>query len=148
MIKKFLTIVVLIIVSLSVFGQSDKEYSKTLKRMFEVSGSEETYQSVIAQMFTMLKQQHPDVESSVWDEFEKEFLKTSIDDLVEMLAQVYSKYLTIADLEDLIGFYETPIGKKFAQNSPLIMQESLQVGQEWGRKIGQEIKKKIKEKGF
>ena len=148
MTKKFLTLSVLIFVSLTVFGQVDKEYSKTLKKMFEVSGTEESYQAVIKQMFTMFKQQYSDVETDVWVAFEKEFSKTSLNDLTEMLVPVYSKYMTIEDVKELIKFYETPVGKKFAKNTPLIMQESMQVGQEWGMKIGQEFEKKMKEKGY
>ena len=148
MTKKFLTLSVLIFVSLTVFGQVDKEYSKTLKKMFEVSGTEESYQAVINQLFTMFKQQYSDVETDVWVAFEKEFSKTSLNDLTEMLVPVYSKYMTIEDVKELIKFYETPVGKKFAKNTPLIMQESMQVGQEWGMKIGQEFEKKMKEKGY
>lgn len=148
MTKKILTISVLIIVSLTVFGQADKEYSKTLKKMFKVSGTEESYQTVIKQMFTMFRQQYSDVESDVWDDLEKEFSKTSLNDLTEMLVPVYSKYMTLEDLQELIKFYETPVGKKFAKNSPLIMQESMQVGQQWGMKIGQDFEKKMKEKGY
>ena len=48
----------------------------------------------------------------------------------------------------MIKFYETPIGKKFAQNTPLIMQESMQVGQQWGAKIFNDFETKMKAKGY
>ncbi|GAB4198018.1 MAG: hypothetical protein Fur004_16070 [Thermoflexibacter sp.] len=68
--------------------------------------------------------------------------------MTEMLAPVYQKYMNLADLRELIKFYQTPTGKKFAQNTPFIVQESMQVGQEWGRKVGQDFAQKIKEKGY
>ena len=138
----------LFIISSQVSGQGDKEYSETLKKMFKVSGYEESYQTAINQMITMFKKQYSNVESDVWDELEKEFSKTSIIELTEMLIPVYSKYLTINDLQELIRFYETPVGKKFAKNSPLIIQESMQIGQQWGMKIGQDIETKMKERGY
>ena len=82
------------------------------------------------------------------DYVRKEFLNTSLDDLVEMLVPVYSKYMTQGDLEKLIEFYQTPVGKKYAKSTPMITQESMQVGQQWGMKIGQEFEKKMKEKGY
>jgi hypothetical protein len=130
------------------FGQAEKEYARTLKEMFEVSGTEESYQAAIKQMMAMFRQQSPNVEAVVWDEFEQEFSKTSINDLVEMLVPVYRKYMTEEDLKEMIKFYQTPVGQKFAKSTPLIMQESMQVGQEWGMKIGQDIGKKLKEKGY
>ena len=138
----------LVLLSFSTYGQTDKEYSKTLNKMFEVSGTEESYQAAIKQMFTMFKQQYSNVETTIWDDMEKEFSQTSMNDLTEMLVPVYSKYMTKDDLEELIKFYQTPVGKKFAKNTPLIMQESIQIGQQWGMKIGQDFKKKMEEKGY
>lgn len=151
MTKRLLTIALFIIVSLSVSGQENKgntEYTKTLKQMFEVSGSEGAYKTAIKQMFAMYKQQYSNVEAEVWNDLEKECTKTSLNDLANMLAPVYSKYMTIKDLKELIKFYKTPVGKKFAKSTPFIMKESMQVGQQWGMKIGQQFIKKLKEKGY
>ena len=148
MTKKLLTFIFAALLSATVFGQVDKEYNETLKKMFEISGSEETYKAVISQMFTMFKQQYSDVKVDVWNELEKEMSKTSLNDLIDMLISVYSKYMTKEDLEGLITFYETPVGKKFSRSTPLIMQESIQIGQQWGMKIGQEFVNKMKERGY
>ncbi len=146
---KVLTIVsFLFLLSVSTYGQVDTAYNKTLKKMFEVSGTEESYQAVIKQMYTMFKQQYTGVEVDLWNELEKEFSQTSMNDLTEMLAPVYSKYMTKEDLEEFIKFYQTPVGKKFAKNTPFIMQESMQIGQQWGMKIGENFKNKMKEKGY
>jgi len=126
----------------------DQEYTQTLKKMFEVSGSEESYKTAIKQMFTMFKKQYSNVETEIWGDFEKDFSQTSINDLAEMIAPVYMKYMTKEDLEDLIKFYQSPIGKKFAKNTPMIVQESMQIGQEWGMKIGEDFAKKMKKKGY
>ena len=146
--KIILSIVLILMANTAVFAQADNDYAKVLTKMFEVSGSEETYKATITQMFGMLKQEYAQVEAKVWNEFEQEFLETSLDDLVEMLIPVYSKHMTQKDLEAIVAFYQTPAGIKFAQKTPLIMQESMQVGQEWGRKIGQEFDKKMKERGY
>lgn len=130
------------------FGQVNDDYSKTLKEMYKVSGSEESYQAAIQQMFAIFKQQKTNVDDEFWTEFENEFSKTSINDLVDMLAPVYIKYLTLEDLKEIIRFYQTPVGQKFAKSTPLIMQESMQIGQQWGMKLGLEITKKLEEKGY
>lgn len=147
--KKIILIIALTITSYSVsFGQVDENYVKTLKTMFKVTGSEETYRTVIKQMFTMFKEQYSNVEEKTWVELEKEFQKTSINDLVRMLAPVYVKYLNQEELRELIDFYSSPVGKKIAQSTPLITQESMQIGQEWGKKIGEEFVQKMKKKGY
>lgn len=112
--------------------------------MFEVSGTEDSYKTMITQMFGMFKQQYPDIKPELWSELQGEFLTTSLNDLVVMLVPVYQKYMTKDDLEKIIVFYQTPTGKKFATNTPLIMQGSMQVGQQWRLKVGQEFEKKLR----
>jgi uncharacterized protein len=138
--------VIFLLLSAPAFSQGDKSYEKTLKKMFEVSGSEESYKAVIKQMFDMFKDQYPETERKIMDEMEGEFLKTSLDDLVEMLVPVYKKYMSEEELQELIKFYQTPVGKKYAKNTPAIMQESMQLGQQWGLKIGQKFQEKLAEK--
>ena len=138
---------ILIFTNLS-FGQADNEYKEALQTMFKVSGSEEMYQTAIEQMFTMFKGQYSSVKDEVWVSLEAEFKNTSINDLIEMLTPTYQKHLTLEDIKGLIEFYRTPVGKKYAKKSPMIMQESMQIGQQWGMKIGEEFAEKMKEKGY
>src|SRR5687767_12722582 len=146
--KTILSITILLISASSAFAQVDDKYKSTLKKMLEAGGSEASFKVVIKQMFDMLKQQNTNVPDSLWSDFEKEFSKTSMDELVDMLSPVYQKHMTITDLEVIIGFYQTPAGKKYAEKTPLIMQESMQVGQQWGMKIGQKFREKLQEKGY
>lgn len=147
--KKFISTLSLIFILTNLsFGQTDNEYRETLQTMFKVSGSEEIYQTAISQMFTMFKEQYSSVKEETWVSLEAEFKNTSINDLIELLTPTYQKHLTLEEIKGLIEFYETPVGKKYAQKSPLIMQESMQIGQQWGMKIGEEFAKKMKDKGY
>ncbi|MCF0063471.1 DUF2059 domain-containing protein [Dyadobacter chenwenxiniae] len=147
--KKFTCTMMLILTCVAFSNaQGNPEYKAKLKKMFEVSGSEKSYKVAIEQMFTMFKQQKTTVPDSIWQQFQGEFLKTSLDDLVNMLEPVYSKSLSQDDLQQLIAFYQTPIGVKYAAKTPAIMQESMQVGQQWGMKIANEFQEKLKAKGY
>lgn len=129
----------------SSFAQAKEEYKKALLEMFTASGTDEAYISAIKQMMTMFKENYKDVPANFWKEAEQEMLKSSIEDLAELLVPVYEKHLTIADLREMTKFYNTPVGKKYAQSTGPIMQESMKVGETWGRKIGEKIAKKISE---
>ncbi|MFD0939621.1 DUF2059 domain-containing protein [Pedobacter boryungensis] len=145
--KKILTLLVFFILSTSVcFSQTNTEYKNAVKKMMVVSGAENTYKVVIDQMVTAFKTQKSNAPEEFWTEMGTEMVKTSMTDLVDMLAPVYEKHLTLADINELIAFYQSPIGKKFAKETPFITQESMQVGQQWGMKLGQKIVDKLKEK--
>lgn len=146
--KKILVIVILSFISSSTFAQDNAAYTATLKKMLESTGGQGAFQAAIKQMFSMFRQQKTNVPAEIWNSLQTEMEKTSMDDLATLLTPVYQKQLSEADLKKIIEFYETPIGKKYASAVPTIMQESMQVGQEWGMKIGQQIMQKIAEKGY
>jgi len=99
-------------------------------------------------MFAMMKQQLPNVPAEFWTETEKEMMKTLVDDLVEMLAPIYQKHLTLKDLQEIVKFYESPIGKKMAAAQPAITSESMKVGQQWGMNIAMKVQEALKAKGY
>lgn len=144
--KKIIFLTASLFVATLTLSAQSSDYSKKLNEMFVVSGSEESYKAAITQMLTIFKQQSPETGEDTWKELEVEFMKSSISDLTEMLVPVYQKYLTLEDLEGMIAFYKTPVGQKYARTTPLIMQESMQIGAEWGQKIGENLQKKLEEK--
>lgn len=130
------------------FSQENNSYKSSLTKLIQVSGSEAAYKGALDQMVSMFKQQQSNVPKEFWDEFTIEVNKNAIDQLVNLVLPIYQKHLTEADLLGVIAFYETPAGKKFAEKTPLITQESMLAGQEWGKQIGQKVVDRLKEKGY
>lgn len=147
---KKLTLLLLLsmFVSHTAFSQELSEYDQALKSMTELSGGHEAFKSAIKQMMLGFKESRPEIEASIWDELEAEFTKTSLDELVSMLSPVYQKYMTIEDIRAITDFYRTTVGEKYARYSPQIVQESIAVGQEWGKLVGERFVEKLKERGY
>ena len=51
--------------------------------------------------------------------------------MMPKLVAVYAKHFTQQDIRTLIAFYNTDLGRKLIDQTPLIVQESAIVGQEW-----------------
>jgi hypothetical protein len=130
------------------YAQSSSEYAVRMTKLFEISGSEETYHAAIDQMFKGLRQQKTTIPDSVMAAYEKEFQKTSMQELIKMLQPVYEKHLSLTDINEIIRFYESPVGKKYADKTPMIMRESMQAGQQWGMKVANDFQEKMKAKGY
>ncbi|MET1055074.1 MAG: DUF2059 domain-containing protein [Pedobacter sp.] len=145
--KSILTLCLALIAFLS-FGQDNDKYKSSLKNLLQISGSEAAYKGVLVQMVTMFKQQQPNVPAEFWDEFGVEANKDISNQLLTLMLPIYQKHLTETDLLDIIAFYQTPAGKKFAEKSPLITQEAMVAGQEWGRQLGQKAVDNLKAKGY
>lgn len=90
---------------------------------------------IIDRMIDGMKSAMPDAGEEFWTAFRK---KAKASDFVSMLVPVYSKNLEPADLDELIRFYSSPAGQRFLDKQPLIMQESMEIGQKWGAELAME----------
>ena len=115
------------------------------KELLVAMGTTRTSKQVIDMMIASYKQNMADVPSEFWEEFQKEI---SIDELVDLLVPIYAKYYSDEELVQLTAFYRSPLGQKFTDKLPAITHESFNVGQEWGKKIGEKVVARLKEKGY
>ena len=141
--KKLTILLFICLASVSAFAQNSK--TDKLKQLLELQGSAEMGETVIKTMIEAYKKAYPKVDPKIWDEFTTEMKGN---EMISLVIPIYDKYYTESDIDELIAFYKTPIGKKSIELMPVIMQESMAVGQEWGKKIAEKITKKLKEKGY
>ena len=92
---------------------------------------------VSQQVIQGLRQAQPDVPARTADVVQQ-FLSEQFaiafsapDGMMPKLVAVYAKHFTQQDIRGLIAFYNTDLGKKLIDQTPLIVQESAVVGQEW-----------------
>ena len=128
--------------------QVDKEYRSSVRLMLKLTGVEESFTGMVKQMITMVKAEKTNIPAEFWKGFEKDFISSSVEEIVDKLTPVYQKYLTLDDVNKINEFYKTPAGKKLGEKTPLISKDSKQVGQQWGMSVNQKIQDKLKEKGY
>ncbi len=121
------------------------EKINNIKKLMEITGSKKMSQQVITQMIAGMKKQLPQVPVAFWDSFVAEY---DPDVVMNELIPVYAKYYTNAEIEQIIAFYETPLGKKITQVMPQVMQESMQIGQKYGVQMAQAALKKLQAAGY
>lgn len=146
--KKLLFIFVLLTgAANSVWGQSE-EYKKEFGTMMELSGNAASFEQVVPQILNTLRQQLPNVPAEFWMEAEKEMGEGNSTLLIDMLAPIYHKHLTLEDLKQINLFYATEAGKKWGLAQPAISQEQLTASMKWGQEIGEKIIEKLRIKGY
>jgi len=145
--KKIILLFTLILLTATLsFSQDKAVYRESFKKMMIANGSEQTFKTVIDQMVNNYKSERPEVKQEIWNELGETFHKVGIEELLDLLLPIYQKHLSLEDINNMTAFYQTPTGKRFAEKTPAITQESMQAGQVWGQKIGAEFAKKIAEK--
>ncbi|WP_318460227.1 DUF2059 domain-containing protein [Photobacterium leiognathi] len=110
------------------------------------------------QMTTFLKQSKPDINPKAFDIVEEEISTIMDEEFVindsfkTMMYPIYNKHFTEDELRKMIEINNTEFGKKLIRVMPLINQEGMLVGQEFGKKLGpkiqQRITKRFKEEGI
>jgi hypothetical protein len=75
--------------------------------------------------------------------------KANYNDLSYELVPLYDKYYTHDEIKQLIKFYESPLGKRVLEITPLLSTEAGEIGEEWGKKLAAEVFDDLmKERGY
>ena len=63
--------------------------------------------------------------------------------MIDNVATVYAGSFSIEELREIEAFYRRPVGQKFLEKSPGILQQGIQVGEEGSRKAAEDIKARL-----
>ena len=124
----------------------DSATAATIRHLLAITG---TGMRMVQGMETMVPAQraaNPRIPAAFWDSF-LAHARQDTTRLLDQLIPVYAAHLTKAELDDLVRFYQTPLGRRLAEVLPLIMQESMQAGQSWGAGIGRQVAESLAQSG-
>jgi hypothetical protein len=122
--------------------QPETQKQKDIRKLLKITGSGELGTQVMGQMIGNMKKAMPQVPEKFWSDFMKE---VHTDELVDLIVPVYDRNLSQGDVTELIRFYESPTGKKFVSVLPKITQESMGVGEKWGRELAMKVMLKLQQ---
>ena len=94
-------------------------------------------------MMELLKTQLPNLDEKEWGKIYKDIIEESMNEYIEMVIPIFQKYLTKSDLEEMIKFYQTPIGQKFSKSNTSITKDVMSISQEWGMKLSEKLMETI-----
>ena len=81
---------------------------------------------------------NPEIPGAFWDAFVAH-ARRDLNQFVDSMVPIYAARFDQQELEQLVRFYESPLGRHLTAEQPQILQESMQVGQRWGMRIGKAI---------
>jgi uncharacterized protein len=70
-------------------------------------------------------------------------MSQQVNQLADMLAEIYARNFSADEIHDLIAFYQTPTGQKLLQRQSVVARESMAAGQQWGRQLFGELKQRM-----
>jgi|LFRM01.1.fsa_nt_gb hypothetical protein len=146
--RKSLFIILSLLLSIPATQAQDNEFEKDLALMLELNGSKESYDMVFEQIVGQLKYSMPNVSDENWAKVKADVFDKQIIELNKKLVPIYKKHFTHDEIKGIIAFYQTEVGKKMAQKSAVLAQESMAIGQQWGMQLGQFIQDYLTNNGY
>ncbi len=142
--KKYVALAIVgLLFTMPLFAEPAKPES--IRLMMKKTGAVNIGEEMMKHMLPSLKQLSPNAPESFWKEIMTEM---DMSDAIELLVPIYQKHLTEQDVQAINRFYDTDAGKRLIKANPKIMEESMAVGQKWGREVAEKVIKKLKEKNL
>lgn len=133
-----ITTIILLSVGVFSFGQTAKEQKIT--DLLSLMGTTQSMKTTYEYLINNYKNQYPSVSSEYWDRAGK---LVNYEDLIRRIIPVYTKNFSEKEIDDLLAFYQTSTGKTMIEKMPVILQESMSIGETWGRELSQALEKDI-----
>ncbi|HLU80558.1 MAG TPA: DUF2059 domain-containing protein [Flavobacteriaceae bacterium] len=107
------------------FSQEKDEYRQEATKLVKLQTED--------QLMAMLKP----IMNSIPKERQEAFLEevnASLNKLYPSVATIYMESFTHSEINQILEFYESPIGKKMLAKMPSMMNSVMEIGQEWASK--------------
>jgi hypothetical protein len=134
---KSLLVCILISVTATVtHANISNEKRREIDRMLNLVGMQALADQMMQQMVTSLRATLTDVPPTYWDTFGSRF---STSEFLERIVPLYDKYYSLEDLRAVNEFYSSKAGQRILKTLPQIMQESMAIGETWGKEVGERV---------
>jgi len=122
-----------------------------IEELLEVSNSlalaQQMSEAFNMQMMAYLKRERPSVPAHVIEGLTEEInrvISENLPDFVEHVIPIYHKHFTAEEIKQMIEFHSTDLGKKIVRTMPMLMKESMEAGQAWGRGLESVMEERIR----
>ena len=132
--KKVL-VVLFLVIAVNVQAQENTALQTKSVELIKLTGADKAFDDAIAQIGAGI--------GADKKEAYKNEAKGTLEDLYTKLGALYAEEFTEAEIDELISFYKTDLGKKLSVKQLLISQKAMLAGQSWGMKIGEIAQKYV-----
>jgi hypothetical protein len=112
----------------------DSATGAAARKLLAATGATKLMIGNLESMIAAQRQASPQIPAAFWDAF-LAHARRDTTKLIDMLVPIYASHLTLNELEELLKFYNSPIGQRLTSVQPAIFKESMAAGESWGEQI-------------
>src|SRR5262245_8324220 len=124
-----------------------------IEQLLELTGAlrvgQTRSESLTGQYSRAFKAMRPDLPQALVDAIAEEVnatIKDNMASITEVTVKIYDKYYTLEDVQALIAFYSSDLGKKVLAVRPQVLRDGRAAGESWGKSLAPEIDRRIRER--
>ena len=131
----------------------DAEKKQRIDVLLDITGGDRIAPLIARQFIQIssdaLKRSNPDVDPAAY-----EIISEEVNDVVaaevgeknairEMMYPIYSEHLSTEEINEIIKFYDTALGKKILSAMPQITREGMAATRDWGQSLAPTIRQRL-----
>lgn len=124
--KKIFFICLMLLGATGIAQEANSDYKAKTIELIEMSSG--------PQFEVMLQPLYSRVPAENREAFKAE-VEESLKGLYNDIADIYMESYTEEDVDAILEFYRSPVGQKMLEETPKIMEKSMQLGQQWGMQL-------------
>ena len=125
----------------------DPEKEKAIRKLIALTHAERTMLDGMKVGLDAQKKAQPEIPEVFWQEFIKR-ATANIGEFVAILVGVHDRHYTKEQIDQMITFFETPLGRMMAEKQPAVALETVGAAERWGMKMGMQVMMELTEKGL
>ena len=145
----FTALLILVIISIPVSYAQSSSYSQKIEKLLLMVHTDKTLDQVFHKMKDIQTQQLKNINLSQAQQGVMKDYYTKLYDLLgtelswnkikSFYIKLYADNFTEKDIDQLIKFYNSPVGKKYISKMPILLDKGMQLGQERVQKLVPQI---------
>jgi hypothetical protein len=122
----------------------------TAKELLQAKGATAMFEPLLPGMIESTKNSFLPSNPSLFKEFNEVAAKLRSelaprrDEVINQIARIYAQRFSEAEMKEVIAFYKSPAGKKFAAEEPTVIEQGLQQAEQWARSMSEEVMSKFR----
>jgi len=93
-----------------------------------------------------LRATNPGLPPVFWERFLAQ-TRLHREEFVATLVSIYARTFEVSELEELLRFYNSPVGRRLLEVQPGLTKESVQAGQAWAARISADVRQQLTKEG-
>jgi len=117
----------------------------TAKELLTVKGATNMFDPLVPGMIESTKNTFLPMNPGLFKDFNEVAAKLRTefaprrDEIVDEIARLYAQRFSGAEMKDVIAFYKSAVGKKFAAEEPAVIDQGLARAEAWSKKVSDDV---------